>query len=58
MEKDGKKLYYKVIGRKIIKPYELNILSSLDTSREKLVLVTCWPAGIGTSRLIIIAERK
>ncbi len=58
VEKDGKKLYYKVIGRKIIKPYELNILSSLDTSREKLVLVTCWPAGIGTSRLIIIAERK
>ncbi len=56
--RDSKKLYYRVVSRKIISPLELSVLHSLSVPPEKLVLITCWPSGIGTKRLVIIAEKN
>lgn len=57
IKKDGKTLNYRVSARKIISPLELSLLHSLEIPPEKLVLITCWPSGIGTKRLVIIADR-
>lgn len=56
IERDGKKLKYIVSGKKIMQPDNLTFLKDTDT-KEKAVLLTCWPLGIGTKRLVIIADR-
>lgn len=56
IKRDNKVLKYVVIAKKIVKPYALDFLSKLDTHTEKLALITCWPIGLGSSRLVIIAQ--
>lgn len=54
--RDGKELRYVVSGKKIIEPQDLSFMTEL-ADKERAVLLTCWPLGIGTKRLIIIADR-
>jgi len=54
--KEGQELRYIVSGKKIIASDNLTFLNETD-AKERAVLLTCWPLGIGTKRLIIIADR-
>lgn len=56
IEKDDKILKYKVKQKKIVEPDDFSILVNQD-ERETLTLMTCWPLGIGSKRLIVVAER-
>jgi LPXTG-site transpeptidase (sortase) family protein len=56
IERDGKELKYVVSGKKIVDPQNLTFMSEQD-AKERAILLTCWPLGIGTKRLIIIADR-
>lgn len=56
IERDGKELRYIVSGKKIIEPQDLSFMSE-QPGKERAVLLTCWPLGIGTKRLIVIADR-
>jgi LPXTG-site transpeptidase (sortase) family protein len=56
IEKDGKILKYRAKQKKIVEPDDFSILSSKE-ERETVTLMTCWPLGIGSKRLIVLAER-
>lgn len=56
IERDGKELRYVTSGKKIIEAQDLSFMSE-QPGKERIVLLTCWPLGIGTKRLIIIADR-
>lgn len=56
IDRDGKELRYVVSGKKIVEPQDLTFMSE-QTDKERAILLTCWPLGIGTKRLIIIADR-
>lgn len=51
-----KTLSYTVRKKKIVEPTDFSILSPV-TNRETVTLMTCWPGGLGTKRLIVIAYR-
>ncbi len=50
------KLAYKVYDKKIILPEETESLQ-IDKDRDLCTLVTCYPFGVNTHRLLICAER-
>jgi len=56
IEKDSNSLQYIVSARKIVVPEDLAFTNEAS-QKERLILLTCWPLGIGTKRLVIIAER-
>lgn len=56
IDRDGKELRYVISGKKIIEAQDLSFMSD-QTEKEKAILLTCWPLGIGTKRLIVIADR-
>lgn len=56
IEKDGKILEYAILKKKITNPDDFQVLSGIP-GKETVTLMTCWPNGIGSQRLIIIAER-
>jgi LPXTG-site transpeptidase (sortase) family protein len=56
VEKDGKIYKYRVRKKKIVNPDDFSILG-IQGNKETVTLMTCHPAGIGTNRLIVIAER-
>lgn len=55
--KDEKNLEYVVRSKKIVSPDDFTILQS-SQNKESVTLMTCWPLGIGTKRLIVVAERR
>ncbi|MDD3661764.1 MAG: sortase [Candidatus Dojkabacteria bacterium] len=56
IEKDGKMLTYVVQKKKITDPNDFAVLSG-ESDKETVTLMTCWPLGIGSKRLIVIGER-
>ena len=56
IEKDGNILKYKAKQKKIVEPDDFSILTSKN-EKETVTLMTCWPLGIGSKRLIVVAER-
>lgn len=56
IERDGKILEYIVQKKKIVAPDDFKVLTGIN-GKETITLMTCWPVGIGSQRLIIIAER-
>lgn len=52
---EKKKIKYKVKEKKVVDPKDISYLSA-KSSKERLTLMTCWPAGTNLKRLIIIAE--
>ena len=57
IEKEGTILRYIVRSKKIVDPDDFTVLQT-NRDKENITLMTCWPLGIGTKRLIITAERK
>jgi len=54
--RDGTTLIYTVRKTKIVDPDDFDILNQ-QGDKETVTLMTCWPLGIGTKRLVVIAER-
>jgi sortase A len=57
INKDGKDFNYTIRTKKIVEPDDLSILQPKG-NKETVTLMTCWPLGIGTKRLILVAERN
>jgi len=57
IKKDEKVLRYIVRSKKIVSPDDFSILES-QNNKETITLMTCWPLGIGTKRLVVVAERQ
>lgn len=57
IKKDGKILKYIVRSKKIVSPEDFSILEA-QSNTETVTMMTCWPLGIGTKRLVVIAERE
>ncbi len=54
--KDNQELHYVVRKKKIVESTDFSILDT-QGNKETLTLMTCWPLGIGTKRLVVVAER-
>lgn len=52
---DGRRYVYKVEGRKIVNPSEVDYLTR-QTDNELLTLQTCWPPGTTLQRLLVFAR--
>lgn len=57
IQRDGENLEYVVRNKKIVDPTDFTVLQPIR-DKENVTLMTCWPLGIGTKRLIVVAERK
>jgi sortase A len=57
VNREDKVLEYIVRNKKIVDPDDFTILQPLH-NKETVTLMTCWPLGIGTKRLIVVAERR
>ncbi|MCD4811121.1 sortase [bacterium] len=56
IKKDDNLLHYIVRKKKIVESDDFSILDN-QGSKETVTLMTCWPLGIGTKRLVVVAER-
>lgn len=56
IEKEGQQLEYVVRNKKIVSPEDFSILQT-QGDKETVTLMTCWPLGVGTKRLVVVAER-
>lgn len=56
IKKDDKILSYTVRRKKIVEANDYTIFSQ-SGNKETVTLMTCWPIGIGSKRLIVIAEK-
>ena len=56
IQRDNSMLRYRVISKKIITVDKLAEFVK-PTKREQITLITCWPLGIGSRRLVVIAQR-
>lgn len=52
----GTRYTYKMVDRKEVDPSDVSSLV-LNTDKPMLTLITCWPLGVSTYRLLIIAEQ-
>jgi len=55
--RDKEILTYVVRNKKIVAPDDFSILRT-HNNKETVTLMTCWPLGIGTKRLVVVAERE
>ncbi|MFA5622705.1 MAG: sortase [Candidatus Dojkabacteria bacterium] len=56
INKGGEELKYIVRNKRIVSPDDFSILKS-QSDKETLTMMTCWPLGVGTKRLVVVAER-
>ena len=49
-------LIYKVTAKNIVKPDNISLLS-VDDRKDLISLITCYPYGVNSHRLIVTAER-
>jgi LPXTG-site transpeptidase (sortase) family protein len=57
VNRDDKVLEYIVRNKKIVEPEDFTILEPVQ-NKETVTLMTCWPLGLGTKRLIVVAEKR
>jgi LPXTG-site transpeptidase (sortase) family protein len=55
IERDNSVLSYTVRRKKIVEADDFSIFNK-SGSKETVTLMTCWPIGIGSKRLVLIAE--
>ncbi|MBQ6355166.1 sortase [Candidatus Saccharibacteria bacterium] len=53
---EGVRYTYKMVDRKEVDPSDVSSLV-FETDKPMLTLITCWPLGVSTYRLLIIAEQ-
>ncbi len=51
-----KKYTYIVREKRVVRPGDSSVLKNTDTSRKYITLMTCWPIGTTTNRLLVIWE--
>lgn len=56
VKKDGTMLTYVVQKKKLAEPDDFAVITGTE-NKETVTLMTCWPLGIGSKRLVVIAER-
>lgn len=56
VRKDDKDIQYIVRKKKIVEADDFSILKQ-QGDKETLTLMTCWPLGVGTKRLVVVAEK-
>ncbi|KKR05607.1 MAG: Fimbrial associated sortase [candidate division WS6 bacterium GW2011_GWF2_39_15] len=56
VKRDGKDLKYIVRRKKIIEATDFSVLKT-EGDKETVTMMTCWPLGIPSKRLIVVAER-
>lgn len=56
VKKDNQDIEYIVRNKRIVSPDDFSILRN-QGDKETVTLMTCWPLGVGTKRLIAVAER-
>ncbi len=56
VKRDGKDLKYIVRSKKIVEPNDFSILQS-QQEKETVTMMTCWPLGVPSKRLIVVAQR-
>lgn len=56
IKKEDQTLSYVVRNKKIVSPDDFSILRT-QGDKETVTLMTCWPLGVGTKRLVVVAER-
>ncbi|MCC7290132.1 sortase [bacterium] len=54
--KDGKELKYIVRKKKIVESSDFSVLKT-QGDKETITLMTCWPIGVPSKRLIVLGER-
>lgn len=52
----NQKYCYKVYGRQVVEPYEVKKLR-VESDKDILTLITCYPYGINSHRLLVNAEQ-
>ena len=52
----GKELKYIVRNKKIVEASDFSVLQA-NGDKETITLMTCWPLGVPSKRLIVTAER-
>lgn len=57
VKRDDSVIEYVVRNKKIVEPDDFTILQPIQ-GKETVTLMTCWPLGIGSKRLIVVAERR
>lgn len=57
VNRDDDVLEYIVRNKRIVEPNDFSILQPIP-NKETVTLMTCWPLGIGTKRLVVVAERR
>ncbi len=55
VKKDDQIFKYTIRNKKIIDPDDFSIFDH-NSHKETLTLMTCWPIGIGSKRLIVVGE--
>ena len=56
IQRDDQRLHYIVRKKKIVEASDFSILKT-QGDKETVTLMTCWPLGVGTKRLIVVAEK-
>lgn len=56
VKKGNEEILYIVRNKKIVSADDFSILKT-QGDKETLTMMTCWPLGVGTKRLIVVAER-
>ena len=57
VNRDDKVIEYIVRNKKVVEPDDFSILQPAN-NKETITLMTCWPLGIGSKRLIVVAKRR
>jgi LPXTG-site transpeptidase (sortase) family protein len=56
VKRDGKELKYIVRNKKIVESTDFSVLQP-QGDKETITMMTCWPLGVPSKRLIVTAER-
>jgi sortase A len=56
IKRDDERIHYIVRKKKIVEATDFSILET-QGDKETITLMTCWPLGIGTKRLVVVAEK-
>ncbi len=56
IKKNNEDIKYTVRNKKIVSSDDFSILQS-QGDKETITMMTCWPLGVGTKRLIVVAEK-
>ena len=52
----NRKIHYKVYGKEVVEPSDINKLN-VEHGKDIITLITCYPYGINSHRLLVNAER-